>query len=132
LAYFARFSPDNGSTWVTLSPSITETSLEVDISTLPGTSAGIFEVVAGSGLNSKSARTPPFTITAKGPQLAIIGLTNLDVFKPGELVILSGLGYDFEDGALAGSRSYLEIGQRWRSWEMAVPCLLITFRRGSI
>jgi hypothetical protein len=104
LVYLVRFSPDNGATWMTLTPPIAGNRYDIDVTTLPGTTTGLLEVVASSGLNSTRVHTPLFNVPYKEPQVAILGVSDRQRFVVNETVTLMGDGYDFEDGILPKER----------------------------
>ncbi|MCB0034850.1 MAG: hypothetical protein KDE51_12545, partial [Anaerolineales bacterium] len=99
--YMVRFSPDNGQTWQTLTPPRSATTFTVDVQTLQGTTAGLFEIVASNGLVSGSARTAVFQVASKAPEVVILKPQNgRQYIEEGEVVILMGSAYDLEDGNL--------------------------------
>ncbi len=104
LTYLVRFSADKGATWTTLTPPISATSYTVDVTTLPGTTAGMFEVSASSGLESASVKSADFAVGTKIPQTAIQGPESGQLFAVGETITLLGGGYDFEDGILSNNQ----------------------------
>jgi hypothetical protein len=76
----------------------------VDSAYLAGSSQGLFEVRASANLHTVVARLGPFNLDKKAPVAAITMPEEGLVFSSGESIILSGNGFDFEDGPLAEER----------------------------
>jgi len=102
--YLVRYSTDNGQTWQVLSAPQTTTSLAIDLATLAGTSAGLFEVVASNGVRSTFERTTSFTVTDSPPEVTIFSPLAGYQLDAATLITLSGSATDLEDGALNGAQ----------------------------
>ncbi|HBX70171.1 MAG TPA: hypothetical protein DEH25_12540 [Chloroflexi bacterium] len=104
--FLVRYSRDHGATWQTLSAPIIGNAYPVDLSTLPGTDHGIFEVIASTGLESAAAQLSGFALENKAPVVRIF-TPKADAPFGGSLTF-SGSAFDLEDGWLApGQLSWL-------------------------
>jgi hypothetical protein len=102
--YLVRYSDDNGQTWQVLSAPQMSTSLEIDLTTLPGTTTGMFEVVASNGVRSTFVRSTHFTVADSPPKVIIFSPFGGSPLPETTLVTLSGSATDLEDGALNGAQ----------------------------
>ncbi|MFL5803494.1 MAG: hypothetical protein ACJ8CR_17345 [Roseiflexaceae bacterium] len=111
LMFFARYSPDKGTTWHALGSPTTMSSLSVDLAGgLPGGREALVQVVASDGLHSTVATSSPFSVPNRPPQVGITDATGraISVAQPadaprGEPAILRAFAYDPEDGDLSGA-----------------------------
>jgi len=106
LTYVLLYSPDGGSHWVDL-VTTRDTQATVDMTVLPTGASARFEVMVSDGLHSASDTVGPFAV-ANRPPTATILLADLSepvepvTFAYEEPTVLRGLGYDSDDGPLAG------------------------------
>jgi hypothetical protein len=104
--YMVRYSPDNGTSWRTLAPTITETQYTIDPNYLSGTTQGLFVVIASKDLQTTSSQLGPFTVETKAPVAAISAPeagADGALYNTSELVAFAGTGTDVEDGNLTGN-----------------------------
>lgn len=105
LVYTLQYSRDGGDTWRTLSTSLTSNPVTVDLSGLPGATAGKFRVIASDGVNTGYDDSDGvFTVAGKAPTVRIVSPANAANFDSSQVVVLTGQANDVEDGALTGSR----------------------------
>lgn len=106
--YAVLYSRDNGVTWNAIGAGITESSYDVDFTTIPGSSAALIKVLASDGFNTASdVSDQPFTVPAKPPVAAIVSPPAGAHFRVGELIKLQGYAVDLEEGMVAsGSLSW--------------------------
>ncbi|MFN8445070.1 MAG: choice-of-anchor Q domain-containing protein [Caldilineaceae bacterium] len=104
-AYLVRYSADNGKSWQVLATGIQAKQLLVDPAYLKGTTQGIFEVIASTGVNNASAKLGPFTVPGKAPQTFIISHSTTEtlVYNSNAAINFLGNASDIEDGALSGA-----------------------------
>ena len=101
LIYRILYSSD-GSSWVPLGTSITETHLAVNASELAGGNSAYIRVLATDGVNTTVADSAPFSVGRKGPQAFIFAPVGDSVAIPsGAPLFLQGYAYSMEDGTLA-------------------------------
>jgi hypothetical protein len=101
LSYSVSFSSDGGSSWVLLVAGLTDTSLDLEVDALAGSTDARFRVVATDGVNTAFDETPmPIGIPNKAPLVVITEPSDNGVFLPGALVVLKGSATDLEDGSL--------------------------------
>ena len=101
LAYTVQYSTDAGSSWQTLTTDHTSTSLDVDLSLLPGTTQGLLRIIATDGFNTTQAQSAGlFSVAKHAPFVAIDGPRNDTLYIDDQVVFLEGTAYDLEDGLL--------------------------------
>ncbi|NNE34022.1 MAG: PKD domain-containing protein, partial [Rhodothermales bacterium] len=104
LVFWIEYSPDNGSTWSTLAQARYETNLEVDFDALPGSNGNsLIRVLASDGINTGSAVSNNFSVTAKPPEAEILAPQPGDKYFAFAGTILEGFAFDLEDGLLRDS-----------------------------
>jgi hypothetical protein len=101
LQYMLQYSTDGGQSWEVLAPNLSETSLEIDTSYLPGSDNGLLRLIASDGLNTVSVESVPLRVGGKPPFVHISGPTAEDQLVAGSTVVLQGAATDLEDGFLA-------------------------------
>lgn len=80
---------------------LTDTSLDLEVDALAGSTDARFRVVATDGVNTAFDETPmPIGIPNKAPLVVITEPSDNGVFLPGALVVLKGSATDLEDGSL--------------------------------
>jgi len=104
LTYLVQFSPDNGSSWVTLATDWSEETLTVDRADLEKTSEGLIRVVASDGFdNAVDTSDGLFTVENNPPSVAISAPVINPLFTSGQQVTFEGIGIDPEDGLIGGA-----------------------------
>ena len=92
--------PD-GSNWVPVGATITQTQLVVNAAELAGSANVRILVLASAGVNTSSDESnAPFTVERKPPQVFIISPEADSATLAGTPVWLEGYAYDLEDGTL--------------------------------
>jgi ligand-binding sensor domain-containing protein len=106
LTYAVYYSPDNGTSWLTLAAATSETEITVPAASLPGSGSALVSVTATDGVNVGSDRSNAiFQVAGKGPQwVAIVAPTAAQEVVQSQRQTLVGTAYDLEDGQLAGSQ----------------------------
>jgi len=100
LTYSTLYSPD-GSNWVPVGASTTETELTVNAGELAGSSNGRIRVMASDGVNTSSDESDEvFTVGKKPPSVYILSPDGDVTISPGTPLLLQGYAYDLEDGTL--------------------------------
>jgi len=103
MQYMVFYSPDGGLTWVYLAGPINDTQLQVDSSTLPGSTTAQVRVIATDGFNTSVMDTvDPFSVEASGPRTLITSHNDLQKVVIDQPVLLEGVGYDAMGQALGG------------------------------
>lgn len=103
LLYAVQFSADSGTTWQTLVSNWPTNTLDIDFDILPKTSNGVLRVLASDGILTAQAQTRNPIIIQPAPPIAIINdPTNGAHFLNNQALVLSGQGYDKDDGELVG------------------------------
>jgi hypothetical protein len=104
LTYNLQISSDGGETWSTLALFLTDTTYEVRLDELAGTEHGRVRIIASDGVNTASDESDAdFSITRKGPQIAILNPDDGAAYASGGEVVLQGEAIDYEDGSVADS-----------------------------
>jgi hypothetical protein len=101
LSYVLSYSPDAGDSWYHLAYDFTGNRLAVDVDQLPGGDQALFRLMASDGLHTAVATTGPFHVENRPPQLLILLPQDNRTFYQGQTLLLSGYGFDPEDGLLA-------------------------------
>ncbi|NJM39822.1 MAG: BACON domain-containing protein [Anaerolineae bacterium] len=101
LRYAVQYSRDNGATWRTLTANITPTQLALTSDYLPGSSQGMFRVLANDGFHTAQAQSSVIALANRAP-IVTVDSVNAE-YASGELLLLNGSAYDPEDGVLAGA-----------------------------
>jgi hypothetical protein len=101
LSYVLSYSPDAGDSWYHLAYDFTGNRLAVDMSELPGGTQALFRLMASDGLHTAVTTTGPFQVENRPPQLMILLPQNNLSLHQGQTLLLSGYGFDPEDGLLA-------------------------------
>jgi len=106
LTFTVQYSPNGGGFWIPLGTGLTETSLTIDPSKIPGsTKAGAFiRVLASDGFNTGEGRNnEPFHVMGKPPKVSIDSPFAFQTFGASDLIPLKGHTFDLEDGKLPNS-----------------------------
>lgn len=99
LIYSIEYSPDNGSSWLTLNVGLTSTKTEVNFDALPGTKQGLLRIVASDGVNTSNARSSgTFSVDFKTPVITSIS-SDASTYQ-GQPVYAEVTAYDWEDGSI--------------------------------
>jgi hypothetical protein len=103
LSFVVSYSQDNDISWHHLGFDLTETQLIVDTNQIPGGDEALFRVLASDGFNTNSdISDDTFTVVRHAPEVFIFTEDGTTV-QSNQLLILSGNGYDQEDGILEGT-----------------------------
>lgn len=98
LSYTILYSPDGGSNWYPVASNVTTSSLEIDTTTLPGGTGGIFRVIATDGANtSEDDNNTPVVMPNNFPSVVVSGANQV---PEGAATSLTGEAFDAEDGEL--------------------------------
>lgn len=105
LRYTIRYSPDGGSTWHVIALDIPGIEYTLpSINGLPGSTAGLLEIIANDGFNTGSARlSGAVMVPGKPPQVTILGPADGESFMVPAPVLLSAIVQDVEDGVISDS-----------------------------
>jgi len=93
LVYSVLYSHDGGEDWQAIAINLTDTSIQLDMSRLPGGKRCIFKVVASDGFNTGISESGYFSVTDKKPVCALYADNGM----------VRGIGYDPEDGLIPDS-----------------------------
>ena len=100
LTYSVLYSPD-GSDWMPIGATITQTQLTVNAAELPGSTNARIRVLASDSVNTSADESDaPFTVGHKPPQAFIISPEADSATLANTPVLLEGYAYDLEDGTL--------------------------------
>jgi hypothetical protein len=102
LSYSVRVSTDDGDSWQTLAVDLTATELEVPLPQLRATTTARLQVIASDGVHSSYDEVAPVTIVDVPPQVSIVQPIAGQTFAGEQLLALSALASDPEDGELDG------------------------------
>jgi hypothetical protein len=105
LLYTIEYSPDDGSTWQVVQTNYHTTTLTLtDTLGLPASEQARVRVIAWDGVNTAADMSDaPFSVANHLPVAHISAPDDGASIKEGNLLILSGRGFDIEDGSLGGS-----------------------------
>jgi len=102
LTYAVLYSKDNGVNWNAIGAGITETSYDVDFTTIPGSSAALIKVLVSDGFHTAGdVSDEPFAVPGKPPVAVIVSPPAGALFKVGEQIKLLGYAVDLEEGTVA-------------------------------
>lgn len=105
LFYSVFYSFDGGTLWSPLALDLEETYLEIDASTLAGSTYAMVKIEVTDGINyGFDTNDTPFTVEGKPPSAEIISPLEGQSFVAGGSVQLQGIGNDTEDGFLDGAQ----------------------------
>jgi hypothetical protein len=104
LQFLVQYTSDGGRTWSVLAPNLTQTSLDIDMSYLPGSSDARLRVLASDGFRTSQIDSTSFRVDDKPPQAHVAGPSPDDHLTAGAPVILRGAAVDLEEGMIAGDR----------------------------
>ena len=100
LTYDVTYSADGGETWRGVNALLTETSLKIDLTALPGSTTAMLRVLASDGFNTATDETDgPFVAPTKSPEPLIREPRDGARFQPGEIITLEGMVIDPEEPA---------------------------------
>lgn len=101
LAYSVLYTPDKGTSWVTLIANTADTQLTINTKDIPGGESAYVKVIATDGFNtSEDLSDDVFVVEAKGPDVYIGSPIEGQHITAGFPVVLQAYGTDFEDGPL--------------------------------
>ena len=98
-SYRLEFSTDGGANWHILIPHLDDPNVELDASTLPGSSQMQLRVQASDGAMTSLATSQTFVVPEHAPQAEIISPAG-GTFRAGQLVPLLAAAFDADDGTL--------------------------------
>ncbi len=102
LTYDVWYSPD-GVDWRLVATELTDTTYQLDTTRWPGGDACQIKVVASDGVNTGEVQTESsFSVSNKGPQVAISAPEDGAEVVQGMMVALQGFAQDPEEGTLSG------------------------------
>jgi hypothetical protein len=101
LTFAVQYSADNGATWLPVAAGVQGTSLDVDADLLAGSRECLVRVIASDGFNTTVAVSGVFGVELHLPRATIVSAPV--VLENGQL-LLTGDGYDADDGALPDER----------------------------
>ncbi len=108
LMYLVEYSPDGGETWLGLDARLTETSTEIDFTSVPGSSEAILRVVASDGVNTSEARSDSaLDVPLHSPEAVIFLPTEGASFYTTHPFYAQATAFDWEDGPLADDAGYV-------------------------
>jgi hypothetical protein len=103
LTYSLLYSPDAGTTWLTVAVGIKAPYYTVDLSRLPGSDTALYRVIATDGVNTAQDESDQaFRVPGKGPEVRIIAPTDGASFGTTQTIVLTGEAVDAEHGTLDG------------------------------
>jgi hypothetical protein len=101
LSYSVFYSNDGGANWVLMQSGLSSSFFDVNVDDMAGGSDVRFRVVATDGLNTGLDETDEaISIPNQTPLATILNPSQGGIYNPGSLVVLQGMGIDFEDGTL--------------------------------
>ncbi len=101
LTYRIFHSPNNGNTWIPISPAVTQTSYQISTSALQGSETSLIQVVASDGFNiGQDESDAVFKVADKPPTARIIKPENETQFNIDDIILLRGRGTDLDDAIL--------------------------------
>lgn len=104
LSYSLLHSHNGGASWIPIVHNLKDTSYLWNASQFPGGTDCLIKVVATDGFNTvEDESDDPFSITTKAPEVYVDSPSDGSKFAFGTYIVLSGYGYDLEDGRLNGS-----------------------------
>lgn len=107
LRYTLRYSPDGGSTWHVIALDIPGTEYTLpSIDELPGSTAGMLEIVANDGFNTSSARlSGSVLVPGKAPHVTVRGIESGRTISSTDPILISAIVRDVEDGLITDQDS---------------------------
>jgi hypothetical protein len=109
LTYSVLYSIDGGETFETIGIDLSGAGFSYDAAKLPGSDAAVVRLIASDGFNTVSVDSPPFRLSSKPPEVAILSPREGETVFEGVPLSLETMAVDPEEGILVGDRV------RWRS-----------------
>ena len=104
LIFSVFYSNDGGTSWSLLADNLTDTSYDVEVDQMAGSSDVRFRVVASDGVNIGFDETSAvITIPNHAPEPLITNPVENGIYPPGDLIVFNGSAFDMEDGTLTDS-----------------------------
>jgi hypothetical protein len=101
LYYTVMYSVDAGNKWQTIATNLSETQLELDASSLPGSRNTLIKIIATDGVNTSTDISDAFfTVDNKPPFIVITAPAEGSFYVSNESVSLDAMATDLEDGPL--------------------------------
>ena len=108
LLYSVFYSHDGGGAWSLIAGNLASPDLPLNTNDLAGGSDVRFRVVATDGINTGFDETDEaISVPNKSPVATILSPVNKQAVRPGELLVLQGIGVDFERRHAAGREPVL-------------------------
>jgi len=95
------YSFDDGENWMPIAMDLTQTSFQLDTTSLPGGEVVRIRVLAGDGFHTTTADSPPLSVPTKAPDVSIAAPADNALLLPEQAVYLSGSAHDPEDGLIS-------------------------------
>lgn len=101
--FLVEYSTDGGITWNALVSNLTEPSVVINFDDVAGSASAKVRVLASDGVNTGVGLSELFTVPSKSPTAEILTPADGSVYDVADLVWLQGVGWDPDDGYLAGA-----------------------------
>ncbi|HZY41175.1 MAG TPA: hypothetical protein VFF59_04155, partial [Anaerolineae bacterium] len=102
LQYGLDFSADDGATWLSVAPYITNTSIVWTPNFVTATNTARVRIRASDGFNTAYSTSAQFTLTPRAPEAIILSPENGGIYAEGEVIDLKGTSLT-SDGVDAGA-----------------------------
>jgi hypothetical protein len=104
LAFSIEYSFNGGKTWVPVAVDISQSSVDIDFESLPGSDDALLRVFVSDGVNTSEARLDhTFQVTRKAPQVTVSGPANGRLALP---AFVEASAFDWEDGSITDPVQY--------------------------
>jgi hypothetical protein len=101
LTFSLEYSQDNGATWQPLSGQIHSTTIQIDLTLLPGGTQGKFRVWVSDGVNTATDETNgTFVVPNKAPQILAVDPISGTTYVVSQTVSFDAITFDPEDQQL--------------------------------
>jgi hypothetical protein len=101
LTFVVQYSPDNGDTWKTVEPNVTDDSVVIDRANISASSQARFRVWVSDGINTASDETDAtFTVPNRAPSATILSPEDGLAITVDQTLALIGDAYDVDDGPM--------------------------------
>ncbi|MFQ5857774.1 MAG: right-handed parallel beta-helix repeat-containing protein, partial [Anaerolineae bacterium] len=101
LTFAVFYSHDAGQNWMPVAIDWTETSFQLDTTSLPGGDDVRIRVLAGDGFHTTTADSPALSVPTKAPDVSIVAPADNALLLPEQAMYLSGSAHDSEDGLIS-------------------------------
>ena len=100
LHYTLLYSADGGKSFWPLHVDLTDTTVEVDFDTVPGSAAGLLKVRASNGGRSAEVSSAAFRVDRQAPDVSLTKLAVGTLVDPRVPLIIHGSAFTWEDGSI--------------------------------